>query len=277
MEHSADAVADATTVGVAHTFCKKASLMATIETRRTDDGSTTYRVKVRLRGYPPQHGTFRRLTDAKRWAQATEAAIREGRHFRSSEARRHTVGELVDRYLVEVAPLRPRNLVNTKRHLHWWKSRLGAFALSEITPALVAQCRNELLAQPKRNKLPRASATVLRYLASLSHAFTIAMKDWEWVADNPVQKISKPRQARGRERFLSELERERLLAACRASTSRFLLPVVVLAISTGMRREAWLWATTGHGSFSVPVVPKHCESPRDTARFFTDRINDGTH
>ena len=44
------------------------------------------------------------------------------------------------------------------------------------------------------------------------------MKDWAWVEDNPVLKISKPRAARGRERFLSDTERADLLAACRAST-----------------------------------------------------------
>jgi hypothetical protein len=55
--------------------------MATIERRIADDGSISYRVKVRLKGYPAQSATFDRLTDAKKWASATESAIREGRHF----------------------------------------------------------------------------------------------------------------------------------------------------------------------------------------------------
>jgi len=49
--------------------------MATIEKRLGKDGKYNYRVKIRLRGFPPQEATFKRLTDAKTWTQQTEAAI----------------------------------------------------------------------------------------------------------------------------------------------------------------------------------------------------------
>jgi hypothetical protein len=52
--------------------------MATIETRQTPDGKTSYRVKIRIRGFPAQSATFERKTDAKFWAAQTESAIREG-------------------------------------------------------------------------------------------------------------------------------------------------------------------------------------------------------
>ena len=55
--------------------------MAVIEERKAQDGSKTYRVKVRKKGYPDQTATFTRKTDAKNWAQDIESAIREGRHF----------------------------------------------------------------------------------------------------------------------------------------------------------------------------------------------------
>jgi hypothetical protein len=38
-------------------------VMATIETRRAVDGQESYRVKVRLKGYPVQYASFRRLSD----------------------------------------------------------------------------------------------------------------------------------------------------------------------------------------------------------------------
>lgn len=210
--------------------------MATIEVRRADDGTVSYRAKVRLKGHPPEHATFKRKTDATKWAHSVEAAMREGRYFKTAEAKKHTFADLVDRYLKEVLPDRPKNAANTQRHLQFWKQKLGTLPLADITPALLVQLRNDLLAETTRLKKPRSNATVVRYLASISHAFTVAMKDWQWVTDNPVSKISKPRQGRGRERYLSDDERERLLAACRASANRYLLPVVVLAISTGMRR-----------------------------------------
>ncbi len=81
--------------------------MAAIETRRRKDGSTSYRVRISLQGHPRVSETFRRKTDAKRWAQSTEAAIRERRYFPGSEAERRTVGELFDRFVAEKLPLRP--------------------------------------------------------------------------------------------------------------------------------------------------------------------------
>ncbi|MBS0486083.1 MAG: site-specific integrase, partial [Proteobacteria bacterium] len=77
--------------------------MATIEKRDTSDG-TTYRVKVRMRGYPATTATFDRITDAKRWASETETRIREGRYFMQAEAKRHTFADLVDRYPAEKLP-----------------------------------------------------------------------------------------------------------------------------------------------------------------------------
>lgn len=210
--------------------------MATIENRRSLDGIVSYRAKIRLKGHPVETASFSRLTDAKRWAQSTEAAIREGRYFKTAEAKRHTLGDLIDRYIAEELPHKPKNARNIELHLTWWKTELGAYALCDVSPALIAQSRNALLATETRFKKPRSNATVVRYMASLSHAFSIAMRDWGWIEDSPMRKVTKPRQARGRERFLSDAERNSLIAACTQSTSTFLYPVVVLALSTGMRR-----------------------------------------
>ena len=210
--------------------------MATIETRLAGDGTKTYRVKVRVKGQLTQNASFTRLTDAKRWAQSTEAAMREGRYFKVQEARRKTLADLIDRYLRDVLPQRPKNASNTSRHLLWWKSQIGYRLLADIQPSQIAELRDQLLSTPTDRGTRRANATVQHYLAAISHAYNIAIKDWGWVDENPVAKITKPRAARGRERFLSDEERDRLLSACKASRSQFLYTVVVLAISTGMRR-----------------------------------------
>lgn len=210
--------------------------MATIETRSANDGTVSFRVKIRLKGHPPETSSFKRLTDAKRWAQSTEAAIREGRYFKTSEAKRHTLGELIDRYVLEELPHKPKNARNIALHLSWWKSELGAYSLSNVTPALIVQSKNKLFTTQTRFKKSRSNTTVVRYMASLSHAFSIAMRDWGWIEDSPMRRVSKPKQAKGRERFLSDQERIQLLDACQLSSSAFLYTVVVLAISTGMRR-----------------------------------------
>lgn len=78
--------------------------MANIEKRITQSGKIIFRVKVRLKGFPTQTASFHRLTDARKWAQQTEVSLREGRHFKSTEAKRHTSAEAIDRYITKILP-----------------------------------------------------------------------------------------------------------------------------------------------------------------------------
>jgi integrase len=209
--------------------------MATIEKRESQDGKASYRVKVRLKGFPVQTATFSRMTDAKKWVQDTESAIREGRHFKTTEAKKHTLGELIERYTRDVLPTK-KDGEKQASQLEWWKEQLGAYTLADITPALLAEFRDKLASGITPRGTPRNPATVVRYMAALSHAFTIAVNEWQWLEDSPMRKVTKPKEARGRVRFLSDDERTRLLTACKESTSPLLYPVVVLALSTGMRQ-----------------------------------------
>ena len=49
-------------------------ILAHIEKRESKDGILSYRVQVRMKGYPTQTATFNRITDAKKWAAQTEVA-----------------------------------------------------------------------------------------------------------------------------------------------------------------------------------------------------------
>lgn len=210
--------------------------MAVIQERKTADGKTKYRVLIRLRGYPPQSATFDRKTDARKWAQDTESAIRDGRHFKTIEAKKHTFSEMVDRYIANVLPLKPKMEKQQKAQLEWWKKQLGPYLLSDVTPAKISECRDLLLHGKTRYEKNRSPATVNRYLAVISHCFTIALNEWEWVELNQVGRVKKLPEPRGRVRFLSEEERTAFLSACKGSCLATLYPIVILAISTGMRQ-----------------------------------------
>lgn len=207
--------------------------MATFDKHVANDGKITYRVRIRMKGCPLQTASFDRLTDARRWGQQTEAAIREGRYFKTREAQRHTLAELIDRYLLDVLP-RKKGAPKQRQQLQWWREQLGTFALSDLTPPLLAEYRDKLAAGFPGTE-PRGPATVVRYLAALSHCLSIAVKEYQWLDDSPMRRVSKPKEPRGRVRFLSEQERAALLSACEASANPYLFPVVVLALSTGMR------------------------------------------
>ena len=66
--------------------------------------------------------------------------------------------------------------------------------------------------------------------------FEAAIKEWHWIEKNPVRMIRKPSISNSETRFLSEDECQRLLTACRESRNPYLYAIVMIAVSTGMRR-----------------------------------------
>ena len=231
--------------------------MANIEKRTGQDGKISYRVKIRLKGFPTQNATFDRLTDARKWAQQTESAIRDGRHFKTNESKRHTLAEAIERYISDVMPTKPKNTVAQVGQLKWWKRHLGDYSLSDITPALIAQYRDLLAKSPSPRGDAHSPATVNRYLAVLSHRFTMMIKEWGWAEDNPLRKVTKLKEPRGRVRFLSDEERSRLLDECKKSESQYLYTAVVLALSAGGRRAEILGLHWDNIDFNRQVITLH--------------------
>jgi integrase len=210
--------------------------MATIVKRHTKDGETRYRAKIRLRGYPEKSATFDKAADARTWATKIEADMRLARHLPEAVALKHTAGEMIERYItstLESKTHKARYIAIQKSQLNWWKAQIGTYALAHVTPYVISDCI-EKLAGRKYNKL--SPGTVNRYLAALSHVFTVAMKQWGWTNDNPVRKVSKAKEPPGRVRYLSNDERAALLAACRKSRRKPLEMIVTLAIATGARK-----------------------------------------
>ncbi len=215
--------------------------MATIERRIDSQGKVTYRAKVRKQGQRPLSETFSKHQHALLWAARTEEEMKSGRYAKRVEGERHTCDEMIDRYLRTVMPQKPRSARSQTTHLNWWKRQIGDVRLADVTPALIAECRDELLVGRTARNALRTGATVNRYLAAISHVLTNASKEWGWIEESPMRNVRKLKEPRGRLRFLSDAEREKLLAACKASENKFLLTIVVLALSTGMRHGEIMW------------------------------------
>ena len=109
-----------------------------------------------------------------------------------------------------------------------------------MTPVLISEHR-ELLSQTETiRKTKKSNATVNRYLAALSTAISTAINEWGWMEDNILRKVSKLKEPRGRVRYFSDEERERFLLACKESHNSDLYVAVILALSTGGRKnEIW--------------------------------------
>jgi integrase len=235
---------------------------------------TTYRVQIRRKGFPPVTATFDRKSDADKWARETEADMSRRRYFPHHEAERRTLAELVDRQLEAVKIDRPHDYERQRVILGWWKEKLGAYTLATLTPDLIGRNRDQL--QAKERLSP---GTVNRYLSALSKAFSSAVKEWHWLPDNLLRRVSKKPEPRGRVRYLFDDERVRLLEACRKSEYNPLYLIVLFAMTTGMRRGelfglrwqdielerrvAVLHNTKNGDRRSVPIVPEVADLLRE--------------
>jgi integrase len=158
--------------------------------------------------------------------------------------------------------------------LGWWKAKLGDYTLATITAPILSKYRDEL--QTKEGAAP---GTVNRYLSALSKAFSNAVREWHWIQENPLTRVSKKAEPMGRVRYLSDEERARLLEACRASERKELYLIVLFGLTTGMRRGellglrwqdidlerrvAVLHNTKNGDRRSVPIVPEVAELLRE--------------
>ncbi len=223
--------------------------MATIRERAKGDGTRAFHVQVRMAGYPSRTASFSSKRQAERWAKTVEAEMIEGRHFRSAEARRRTLAEAIDRYLEHEVPKLRDGRMHTST-LPWWREKLGRFKLCDITPALIAQYRDKLAAEPYRRARPGAKRsslkagerarefkrkpnTVNNYLVPLGRMFIVARREWHWITHNPMEGVAKLPASPGRVRYLSEDERQRLLAETAKDPQ--LHALAVLALSTAAR------------------------------------------
>jgi len=214
-------------------------------------GEISFRAQVRVKGQAAQSKTFPNRKEAQQWANSIEMAIRENRYFPQARAARTTFAEIVDRYLTSsLDGLGDTERAARRQQLTWWTKYFVGRTLSEVTPDRVAEGRDALASETYTRGKPRkrhgeeilpterrrSGATVNRYLAALSHLFSIATKEWRLLDRNPVKDISKKKEGRGRTRFLTDEERTSLLKACTSSAWKPLEAVVLLALSTGARR-----------------------------------------
>ena len=199
--------------------------MATI--RQLSSGN--WQAQVRRSGRPPAAKTFKTRAEAGKWSRMLESEIDQGVFLDRSESQRATIGELIDRYLVEVTPLK-KSARREAQRLRSLRRHFGSFSLAVLRNTHIAEYRDLRLSSGV------AGATVVKDLNSLSHLIDVAIKDWGLsLPTNPAKLVRRPAVARGRDRRLIGDEELRLFLACRNSRAPMLSAVVQFAIETGMR------------------------------------------
>ena len=134
-----------------------------------------------------------------------------------------------------------------------WKRLLGDKVFAEITPDDIDDAMRTLASEPSRvyngrdvddNPIfkakggQRSGATLNRYQVALAALFTWAKRQRLVPRgfDSPTRHVEKNQETRGRVRYLSNDERDRLLAACIESPWPRLYVFVLMALTTGARR-----------------------------------------
>lgn len=204
--------------------------MGFIRERRVRNGTTRFQAEIRLKGHRMMTAVFDRKLDAKAWIYKTEADIRCRRQNLYEEIERHTFKEAVARYFKE------QPITTAKRgHLEWWNTELGSFYLQDIRSSVIHEKKQKLLSERNKKGKIRTKSTCNRFLATLSHLMNVCLKQWEWLSENPVKKVSREKEPPGRTRFLKPDERERLFEACKESDNPHLLTFVVCLLGSGAR------------------------------------------
>jgi len=201
--------------------------VATVEVRKRKKG-TVYRAEVRVKGHPRLSQTFDRQSEAMRWAEDTEKALRANGYIGDTPPDDMLFDDALERYLAETSSRKAKS--THRRELYQAKSLqyFSGRTLKEITPALAAQFREKRLAEVQ-------PATVIKDLSMLSHLFTTAIREWGIAAANPLSIIRKPKAPPGRLRFLTSAEIVKLLEVSKKGHRPNLYHFILLQLHTGMR------------------------------------------
>ena len=199
--------------------------MATFRKR----GPYQWQAQVRKKGQPLQSKTFETRADAERWARLIEVEMDKGVYVSRAEAEATPLNNLLERYLLEVTPL--------KKGAAPESNRLRAFMRHPLASRIVAGIRGVDIARFRDERLRKvSSASARKDLVLLGHVFEVARKEWGIHVHNPVRDIRLPPNGRPRDRRLRAGEELRLLAACKEARNPWLLPIVQLALETAMRQ-----------------------------------------
>jgi integrase len=156
-----------------------------------------------------------------------------------------------------------RSWKSDRRHLEVLKEMFGALPLDQISPIQIERFKRERCESETRSDKPRSPASVNRELEVLSKIFSIAI-DHEMISSNPCRKVKKLRQDNRRNRYLSVEEEERLIAVLTGRRAH-LLPIVLVALHTGMRRGELLkleWAQVDFNRAMLHITQANSKTGR---------------
>jgi integrase len=142
----------------------------------------------------------------------------------------------------EAMKARKKSLAEDQRNAKHLIEAFGDIPLDTLTASKIAGYRAGRLAITKsRRGGTLSAASINRPLQLLRHLLRVAHEEWELITSVP--KIRLEKEPQGRIRWLEPDEEHRLLEACAKSANTSLLPIITVALETGMRKSEVLGLT----------------------------------
>tara|TARA_E500000318_G_C3565432_1_gene215445 strand:+ start:230 stop:1216 length:987 start_codon:yes stop_codon:yes gene_type:complete len=187
----------------------------------------SWQARVRIKGYRQQTRTFDRKVDAQKWANETEAQMRNRRYVDTSAHAGKTLEDLLVLY-------DDRHASGREGHQHsglvkmWRNHPIAKRGLDTLTAKDFVDIREARL----KKVTPK---TVREDLLMFRQAFDLARKEWGFEGlQNPLADMRIPSQSKGRDRRLKPGEEKRLIAG--VGPRSILAAAIRLALETAMRR-----------------------------------------
>lgn len=198
--------------------------------------SNGYRVQISVKGNRDSQ-VFRTKREADAWAAARETELREMASKPLGE--RHTLRDALQRYADKVSP--------TKRGTRWEVIRLNLFERLPYLPVdkLMSDITSQDMADFRDSRLQVvAPASFLREMNILCNVFEVAIKEWEWIKDNPTKMIRKPSKPPHRDVTITRVQIKLMLEQMGYSptlkirtVSQSVAMAFLVALRTGMRAK----------------------------------------
>lgn len=216
--------------------------------KRMTDKPRTLPWRAYVKGPQPKVRMFLTREEADLWAGEYEREIRLTGLPPTIEAlKRHTVGDIVRRYLKEITPTKggvsETPVLNKFLKRDICSMSLASFRDKQEGYKYVSDRLKETWKSPgsKGKGKPITPRTIRREVNTIQHVFEVAKEQWGMTnLFNPFRELKIKGSAHKRRRALQSGELEKLLEACRdcRGPNRYYVPLAIfLAIETGMRLQ----------------------------------------
>ena len=187
-----------------------------------------WQVIVRHHSIGTKAQSFHCKSQARRWAYELETALEAGQYGKLYPSK-ITLSDLLNKYLSEVTPKKRGRETEARRIKRLLKDSVSLYTLDDLSPHRLAEFRDRRLSDGVR---------ACQYdLVIIRHCINLAINEWGLILDkNPADSVKKPASNSARERRLTCEELQLLISASSKTRNTHVLPMIMFALETGMRR-----------------------------------------